>query len=108
TQMPTLAKMPFMMIELAAYGIICGVLYRAARLDRFKFGIYPALIGGMLGGRAVYALALTVATYLLRLEAGTYIAVVNAVVTGAVGIVIQLVFVPPLVVSLEKMTRFTR
>ncbi|MBR2460493.1 MAG: ECF transporter S component [Clostridia bacterium] len=108
TQMPTVARMPFMVIELAAYGVICGVLYKGVRLDRFRFGIYPALIGGMLGGRVMYALALTVATYLLKLEAGTAIAVVSATVTGIVGITVQIVFVPLLVFSLERITRFSK
>ena len=44
-----------MAFEMAAYGALCGWLYR--RLPRRKSSLYLALIGAMIGGRLVWGLA---------------------------------------------------
>lgn len=108
TQMPTLARMPFMVIELCTYGVVCGVLYRMTKLKNGRFGIYVALLIGMLSGRAVYALSLTVATELLGLKAGSALLAISATLTGTVGIIIQIIFVPMLVKLLERILKFPR
>ena len=108
TQMPAPAKMPFMMIELAVYGMICGICYRMTPIGKMRFGTHFSLWIGMVFGRCVYALTLTVATYLLGLKAGNALAVVSSTLTGIIGIVIQLIIVPPLVRLLEKKLHFPK
>lgn len=108
TSMPVAAKVPFMMAELAVYGLAAGLFYitlkfNGKRKNGFCWGIFPALVFSLLAGRAVYALALTVGTYLLHIKCGTAVAVIDATITGIPGIVIQLILVPLLVTLLERM-----
>lgn len=98
--MPSLARLPFMVGELAAYGLFAGLLYR--RLRQVKGGILLTLVTAMVAGRAVYALLLAGATYLLHIECGGVIAVVTATVTGVPGLIIQLILIPTLVYALKR------
>ena len=63
--MPAADRVLFMTAELCAYGLAAGLFYRKCGLDRLRFGVYPALLGSMLSGRAVYALALAAAAFAL-------------------------------------------
>ena len=81
-----------------------GLFYRKCGLDRLRFGVYPALLGSMLSGRAVYALALTAAATLFGLENLSAHMAVQAAVTGLSGIAVQIVVLPPLVKLFEKST----
>lgn len=106
--MPPMAKVPFMMMELAVYGLAAGIFYITLKFNNkrkngFCWGIFPALILSLIAGRAIYALALTVGTYLLHINCGTAVAVIDATITGIPGILIQLVMVPMLVTLLERM-----
>lgn len=100
TGMPTVGRLPFMMIELAVYGFVSGLLYSI--YTKRKFGIYTSLILAMLAGRCAYALSLFAATLLSGIQFGGPMAAVTATVTGLPGIVIQLVIIPPIVYSLER------
>lgn len=89
-----------MALELAAYGCFAGLLHR---LLPKKLGYtYLALVAAMLGGRAVYGLAAwglnTLAGNAFTLE--TFAAA--AFITPWIGIIIQLVVVPPLVYAIQK------
>ncbi|MBN1891232.1 MAG: ECF transporter S component [Clostridiales bacterium] len=123
TQMPTAARLPFMIIELAIYGLVSGFLHHTLGLYRFRFprrlrqensdkptfsgaerliGIYASLILAMVAGRMAYALSLIVMGRLFGIENANPAAVVVAVTTGIVGIVIQLVVIPPIIFALQK------
>ena len=103
TQMPPPARLPFMIVELAGYGFAAGLLYQKLGLYRKKFGIYISLTVAMLVGRVLYTVAAVFATYVLHIAgAGGVLAAVNATVTGASGIAIQYMFIPPLVYALRK------
>lgn len=103
TAMPPLARLPFMAIELAGYGFFSGLMYRTLGFYRKRCGTYISLVSAMLFGRVLYTLAAFVASEWLHMEkAGGIMAGVNATVTGFAGIVIQLMFIPPLVYSLRK------
>ncbi len=97
---PAFPMLPIMMAELATYGLVSGLLYERAGLNKVKFGIYPALIGAMLAGRVVYGLMF----WLLTLTAGQLkaLSVWAAAVTGLPGIIIQLIFVPIIVAAVMK------
>lgn len=102
TNMPVLARLPFMMGELLAYGLLSGLLYQTFQFCQKKFGIYTSLLTAMLGGRVVYAIMLLIATYLLNIPCGGIMAAVTAAVTGIYGIIIQLILIPAVVYALKK------
>lgn len=100
TGMPDFSRLPFMMVELAGYGFVSGIIYKYFR--QVKFGTYISLLVSMIAGRALYALSLFVAVYLMGIQSGGPIAAVTATVTGLPGIVIQLVLIPPVIYALER------
>lgn len=101
TGMPSMARLPFMILELAAYGFFCGLFYETFRLRRRRFGVYFSLIGAMVIGRLVYGGAQALALYFFDVPGG-FLAMIAAVSNGAIGIVIQLVFIPAIVYALER------
>jgi len=100
TQMPPIAYLPSMLVELAVYGFACGLLYR--RLAGRRGGVYIPLVTAMVLGRVVWGLVMVV---LMGLTAQSF--TVGAFVSGALlnaipGIVVQLVLIPLLVAALER------
>lgn len=100
TSMPSPVKLPFMLLELLAYGIISGLL------SRRKLPVYVSLIGAQVAGRAVYALCLLVAAGLFQLDVPPVLSVWTALITGLPGIVIQLLLIPLIVIPLRKVALF--
>jgi niacin transporter len=100
TGMPPTARLPFMIIELMAYGLFSGLFYQ------HKWNIYLSLIAAQVCGRVFYALSLLIAAHLFHLNALPVIAVWTAVTTGLPGIVIQILLIPPLVAFLKKVASF--
>ncbi len=99
----TMPRMPAcigMAFELAAYGLIVGVLYR--RLGKDLRGIYLSLICAMVGGRLVWGAAQLVIFGLQGTVFPLSAFVSGAVATAVPGIVLQLVLVPVLVRALDK------
>ena len=94
---PTAIAMAF---ELAAYGLISGLLYRL--LPRKPISPYISLLGAMIGGRVVWGavrLIMTVGTE-STFPMSAFIA--GAVTTAIPGIILQIVVIPILVLILEK------
>ena len=83
--MPKIEILPFMIVELAVYGIISGLLYRKLRLN-----IWLSLPGSMLLGRAAIWLAMFF--FSANINAGQY--VVSAFRAGIPGIILELALVP--------------
>jgi riboflavin transporter FmnP len=98
--MPPAAKLPFMVLELVGYGAVSGLLYSR------KWNLYLSLVVAQMSGRAVYALSLLMGAYILRLPVPQVAVVGTAIVTGLPGIVIQLVFVPAVVILVRRVIRF--
>lgn len=93
TGMPALFPMlPLMTVELLVYGFASGLLYQKLRCN-----VFVALIGSMLAGRAVNALALLFMANVLQLGVPPVASVITSVVTGLPGIVVQLVLIPVIV-----------
>ena len=89
-----------MAFELAAYGLVSGVLYRL--LPRKRPYIYVSLLAAMLTGRLVWG-AVRVILYGLGRSAFGWAAFIAGAFTNAVpGIILQIVLVPVLVELLEK------
>lgn len=94
TGMPTLARMPYMLIELLIYAILLGLFHK-------KFNSYLSLIATMILGRVLYASILAVAIYGIGLP--TYgISVMESIKIGLPGIVIQLLCVPFIAKAIVK------
>lgn len=95
TGMPTSVMLPFMMIELCAYGICAGAL-RNAKLPT----ILKVLIA-MIAGRAVRGIAIVAGFYAF----GTAIqpkVIFTSISAGLFGIILQLVIIPLAVYRLKE------
>jgi niacin transporter len=89
--MPTLPVLPLIVIELAAYGLICGLLQ-----EKLK-NIWLSLFGAVILGRMVLWLAILA---LPTSFTGQY--VIGAVEAGWIGILLQIIFVPLFVKFSQK------
>ncbi len=94
TGMPSLARLPYMLIELIIYAILLSVLNK-------KFNLYVSLVATIILGRMLYAGVLAVAINVLGLP--TYgISVIESIKVGLPGIIIQLMFVPFIAKAIKK------
>lgn len=97
TGMPSLARLPYMLIELLIYAILLGAFNK-------KFNKYVSLTLTIILGRVLYAGVLFVAINLLGLQ--TYgISVIESIKVGLPGILIQISFVPFIATFIEKGTK---
>ena len=86
TGMPSLARLPYMLIELVIYAILLSLFNK-------KFNSYVSLIATIVLGRIVYSGVLFAAIHIFGLP--TYgISVMQSIMTGIPGIMIQLAAVP--------------
>lgn len=86
-----------MMFELAAYGCVTAVLYKAT-----KGKVYPSLIGGMIGGRIVMGIANTILWGVRGDAYGVSIFFTSAFINAIPGITIQLIIIPVILYALKK------
>ena len=100
TGMPPMALLPAMMVELAAYGLVSGLMMRSVRTGKLLLDTYLCLITAMLTGRILAG----VARALLFAPGQTTLSVWAAgyFVTGLPGILIQLLLIPVILFALEK------
>lgn len=89
-----------MMFELAAYGALAGLFYRA--LPKRTGSLYAALGAAMLGGRVVWGVVRFAISGVTGVPFGWQMFAAGAF-TGAVpGIVLQLIVIPPIVLAVKK------
>lgn len=103
---PTAIAMTF---ELAAYGFLAGFLYARSRWQ-CVIALYRCLIAAMLGGRVVWA-AVRVILSGVSGQAFTWeMFLSGAFFTAIPGIILQLVFIPAVMVALDRtgLVRFRR
>lgn len=100
TAMPPSYAVPLMTIELLLYGLAAGLFYYRLRLN-----VYIALIVSLILGRIGFAIGLLILGLFIELPYGvkTYFSI--SVVTGLPGIIIQLVFIPPIVAAVMRRDR---
>lgn len=99
--MPPMYPVAFAMaFELAAYGLVSGVLYRA--FPKKKGYIYLSLIISMIIGRLVWGVVQFLCAGLDASAFGFAAFWAGAVANAVPGIILQLVLVPVLVMLLEK------
>lgn len=86
-----------MMLELATYGLLTGLLYRLT-----KGKIILPLIGAMIGGRIVYGIVNTILFGMSDIPFGMEAFIAGGFVTALPGIIIQLILIPPIVQALKN------
>lgn len=100
TGMPPTYAVPLMSIELPLYGLAAGLTY-----TRLHLNIYLALVVSMIVGRLGFALGLLILGTFIELPYGIEAYFKAVIVTGLPGIIIQLVFIPPIVAALMRSRR---
>lgn len=94
TGMPSIDRLPYMLIELVIYAVLLGLFNK-------KFNSYISLIATIILGRVIYSGVLFMAINVLGLP--TYgLSVIDSLVTGLPGIIIQLLFVPIIAKLIKK------
>lgn len=94
---PTAAAMAF---ELAAYGLITGIMNRI--LPKKGWSIYVSLITAMIGGRAVWGIVKLILAGVTGTNFTYAMFFASAVSQAVLGIVIQIVLIPVLVMACRK------
>lgn len=98
-----------MAFELATYGIIAGYLYNHSRWQ-CVISLYRSLITAMIGGRIVWGVVRVLLTGVGGEPFTWQLFLSGAFLTAIPGIILQLVFIPVLMVALDRtgMVRFRR
>lgn len=99
--MPVLFPMGIAMsFELAAYGLIAGLLYQ--KLPKKPVNIYIALLTAMLGGRIVWGLVRFAMTLLFGVEFSFEMFLSGAFLTAIPGIICHIILIPIIVMALQR------
>ncbi|MGN1008235.1 MAG: ECF transporter S component [Butyricicoccus sp.] len=90
-----------MAFEMAAYGVIAGFLYRRSRWQ-CVIALYRSLIAAMIGGRLVWGTVRALLSGVASQAFTWQMFLSGAFLTALPGIVLQLVFIPALMVALDR------
>ena len=99
--MPPLLTAVAMAFELCAYGGIAGFLYNRSRWQ-CVVSLYRALLAAMVGGRAVWAAVRVLMTGVAGEPFTWQIFLSGALLNAIPGIILQLVFIPAVMVALDR------
>lgn len=94
--MPGIAMLPFMMVELCAYGLFAGLLRNV------KLPTIAKVLIVQVAGRVVYAAALLFAFYVLGNQAANVASVWKSLPVGIFGLALQWVLLPLVVFWVEN------
>ncbi|MGH4117349.1 ECF transporter S component [Clostridium sp.] len=98
---PVFPVLPFMIVELATYGVIVSLLYR-----KYNMNVYVSLIISMICGRIMAGLVVwSLATFFMAKLPSPMIFITASVTKSIPGIVIQLIFIPVIVMAVNKNRR---
>jgi len=101
TGMPAVVRLPFMVVELMAYGLAMGFFYGLKKKMPIYVRILTSLIDAMVVGRVAYFISLVLAIYLFGNKNLSVLAVVDAFVLGLPGIIIQIILVPAVIMAVN-------
>lgn len=99
SHMPGEVMLPFMMIELCAYGLLAGLL-RSAKLPTVV-----KVLAVQIGGRAIRAAAILISVYGFGNERVNITAIRTSVITGLFGIALQWALLPLIVYRVEALKK---
>lgn len=107
--MPPLLTAIAMSFELLTYGLVVGLLYSRSRW-KCIFSLYRSLIVAMVAGRVVWGVVRVLMTGVAGEPFTWELFMSGALLTAIPGIILQLVFIPALMVTLDKtgLVRFSR
>ena len=97
--MPALARLPFMMAELAVFAVVCGVF--SDKIAKNGLMAFPAVLLAQLGGRSVFLLSAAAFSGVSPLNAAM---VWSQIQTGFAGLLIQAVLAPVIIIGLKALT----
>ena len=100
SSMPPVAILPSMMVELAVYGTVAGLMMKLVRTKSTYADLYISLIVAIVCGRVLAGLAKALIFARGSYSMSAWIA--GSVVTSWPGTIIQLVFIPTIVFALMK------
>ncbi len=98
--MPGIAMLPFMMIELCAYGMFAGLLRNV------KIPTITKVVTVQIAGRAVRAIATLLAVYAFGNESIRVDSIWTSISTGIFGLVLQWVLLPLIVYRVEDLKKY--
>ncbi len=98
--MPLITMLPFMAIELCAYGLFAGLLSSVKMPSAVKVLIVQ------IAGRLVKASAIAAAFYIFGSESVQVASVFTSVLTGIFGIALQLVIIPLIIYRTENSKKY--
>ena len=94
--MPVMAVLPFIVIELTAYGLVSGYV------SKLKINSFIKLLVVQIVGRMARALAVVTAIYVFGNSALTLASIAEFITTGLFGIILQWLFIPLCVDRFKK------
>lgn len=98
TGMPPVPILYTMIVELAIYGLVAGILYKKVRMT-----LFPSLIFSMLAGRIGSGLMLFITTYALTGQvADLNLFIQGTFITALPGIIIQIIIIPIIIRQYER------
>lgn len=95
--MPGAAMLPFMMLELCAYGLFAG------QLRNVKLSTAAKVVAVQIGGRAVRAAAILLAVYVFGSRDVQAAVIWTSIGTGIFGLALQWALIPLIVYRIENM-----
>jgi len=99
TGMPPIAMLPAMMLECGVYGMVSGIMLKLVHTKSTYGDLYIALVVAMLAGRVMSGIAKAL-IFMPGMALSAWITA--SFVTALPGILIQLVFLPSVVMTLMK------
>ena len=107
--MPPLMTAIAMAFELMTYGLLSGWLYNRSRW-KCIIALYRSLLIAMVGGRVVWGIVRVLMTGVAGERFTWQLFLSGALLTAIPGIILQLVFIPAVMVALDRtgLVRFTR
>ncbi len=102
SHMPGEVMLPFMMIELCAYGLLAGLLRNV------KLPTIVKVLAVQIGGRAVRAVAILLAVYAFENESIRVATIWKSIGTGLFGLALQWALIPLIVYRVENLKKKER
>lgn len=99
TAMPGSAMLPFMMLELFSYGLLAGLL------KDVKLPSVVKVLAVQVGGRAIRALAILFAVYVIGSNRIPAAVIINSIKTGMIGIVLQWALIPLILYRVNSVSK---
>lgn len=99
TGMPPIAILPAMMLECGTYGMVSGIMLKVVHTRSTYGDLYIALVVAMLAGRVLSGIA---KAYVFMSGISLTAWITASFITALPGILIQLVFLPSVVLTLMK------